>query len=70
MSEKKLMIIAGEISGDLHGASLVEELLKIDSSLSISGIGGDRMKKAGMNLLYHINDMAFLGFVEVIKHLK
>lgn len=69
MSEKKLMIIAGEISGDLHGASLVEELLKIDSSLSISGIGGDRMKKAGMKILYHINDMAFLGFVEVIKHL-
>ncbi|QQS36395.1 MAG: lipid-A-disaccharide synthase [Ignavibacteriales bacterium] len=69
MSEKKLMIIAGEISGDLHGASLVEELKKINSSIQISGIGGDRMKNAGMKLLYHIHDMAFLGFVEVIKHL-
>lgn len=69
MSEKKLMIIAGEISGDLHGASLVEELVKIDPSISISGIGGDKMQLAGMNLLYHIKDMAFLGFVEVIKHL-
>lgn len=63
------MIIAGEISGDLHGASLVEELKKINPSINISGIGGDRMKNAGMKLLYHIHDMAFLGFVEVIKHL-
>ena len=66
---KNLMIIAGEISGDLHGSSLVRELKKMDKSLNIYGIGGDRMKAEGMELLYHINKMAFLGFAEVVKHL-
>jgi lipid-A-disaccharide synthase len=63
------MIIAGEVSGDLHGASLIRELKKLDSSLKIFGIGGDKMKAEGMELIYHINKMAFLGFVEVVKHL-
>ena len=68
-SEKNIMIIAGEVSGDLHGASLAEELKKIDKSLNIYGIGGDRMRQAGVELIYHINKMAFLGFAEVVKHL-
>lgn len=63
------MIIAGEISGDLHGASLITELKKLDNSINIYGIGGEKMKAAGMNVLFHINKMAFLGFVEVVKHL-
>ena len=63
------MIIAGEASGDLHGASLILELKKLDKDLEIYGIGGDKMKAAGMNILYHINKMAFLGFAEIIKHL-
>jgi lipid-A-disaccharide synthase len=66
---KNLMIIAGEVSGDLHGSSLVRELKKMDKSLNIYGIGGDRMKAEGMELIYHINKMAFLGFAEVVKHL-
>ncbi len=66
---KKLMIIAGEASGDLHGANLIRELKKIDPSLQIFGIGGDRMISAGMNCQFHIKQMAFLGFIEVIKHL-
>src|SRR3990172_13431640 len=69
MSNKNLMIIAGEISGDLHGSNLVSELLKIDPALNIYGIGGDKMKAAGMQLTYHINKMAFLGFAEVVKHI-
>jgi lipid-A-disaccharide synthase len=68
-SERNIMIIAGEVSGDLHGASLAEELKKIDKDLNIYGIGGDRMRQAGVELIYHINKMAFLGFVEVVKHL-
>lgn len=63
------MLIAGEASGDMHGALLVEELKKIDPGISISGIGGDKMRAAGMNLLFHIKSMSFLGFAEVIKHL-
>ncbi len=63
------MIIAGEASGDLHGASLISELKKLDKDLEICGIGGDKMEAAGMKIIYHINRMAFLGFAEVIKHL-
>lgn len=63
------MIIAGEVSGDLHGASLITELKKLDDAIEIYGIGGDKMKAAGMNIVHHINQMAFLGFAEIIKHL-
>jgi len=69
MNSKNVLIVAGEASGDLHGASLIRELKKLDSSLKICGIGGDKMKAEGMELIYHIDKMAFLGFVEVIKHL-
>ena len=69
MTNKNLMIIAGEISGDLHGASLIKELKRLDQKINIFGIGGDKMKTAGMQSSYHINRMAFLGFVEVIKHI-
>lgn len=69
MNSKNVLMIAGEASGDLHGASLIRELKKLDSSLKIFGIGGDKMKAEGMELIYHIDKMSFLGFVEVIKHL-
>lgn len=63
------MIIAGEVSGDLLGAELCTELNNIDSSLNIVGIGGDRMKQAGAEIIYHINKFSFLGFAEVVKHI-
>lgn len=69
MEKKSIMVIAGEVSGDMHGASLLAELKKLDSTLQVFGIGGDRMKAEGMELIYHIDKMAFLGFVEVIRHL-
>jgi lipid-A-disaccharide synthase len=68
-AKNKLMIITGEVSGDLIGGSLIRELKSLEPELIICGIGGDRMKTAGMELIYHTNQMAFLGFVEVIKHL-
>ena len=66
---KNLLIIAGETSGDLHGASLIRELKKIDKELSITGIGGNKMKAEGMELLFHISQMSFLGLIEIIKHI-
>ncbi len=66
---KNLMIIAGEVSGDMHGAALIKELKILDADINISGIGGDRMKEAGMELIYHLKKMAFLGFLEVVRHL-
>ena len=65
----ELLIITGEVSGDLIGASLIKELKKLNNSLKIVGIGGNRMRDEGMEVIYHIDQMAFLGFVEVVKHL-
>ncbi len=63
------MVIAGEASGDLHGAEVVRELKRRVPAMEIFGIGGDRMEKEGMKLVYHVREMSFMGFVEVIKHL-
>lgn len=65
----RVMIIAGEASGDLHGAGVVRELKKREPDIEIYGIGGDKMAHEGMRLIYHIREMGFMGFVEVIRHL-
>jgi lipid-A-disaccharide synthase len=67
--EIKILMIAGEVSGDLAGAGLIKELKKLDENIKVFGIGGDKMREAGMELSYHINKMAFLGFTEVVKHI-
>ncbi len=68
MSES-VLIIAGEASGDLHGAALIKELRKLDATLDFYGIGGNKMKDSGVELIYHSDRMSFLGFAEVLKHL-
>lgn len=68
-TKETIMIIAGEVSGDLIGAPLISELKKLDPDLSFCGIGGDRMMDAGMEVIYHINRLAFLGFTEIVKHI-
>jgi lipid-A-disaccharide synthase len=66
----KYYIIAGERSGDLHGSNLIKELRKKDPEAEIRGWGGDMMQEAGMDLVRHYQDMAFMGFAEVIKNLR
>jgi lipid-A-disaccharide synthase len=66
---QRVMIIAGEASGDLHGSGVVRELKRRHPKLEIFGVGGDRMKAAGMQLIYHINELSFMGFAEVLRHL-
>ncbi len=66
---KKILIIAGEVSGDRHAADLVRVLRAERSEWQFVGIGGERMEQAGVQLLYHISQMAFLGFAEVVRHL-
>lgn len=66
---KKILIVAGEASGDLHGGNLVKALKDLNPQIYFVGIGGNNMKAAGVELLYHINSMAFMGFLEVLKHI-
>jgi lipid-A-disaccharide synthase len=63
-------IIAGEASGDLHGSNLIKELKKLDANATIRCWGGDMMQQQGGELVKHYRDLAFMGFVEVIKNLK
>ncbi len=65
----KYYIIAGEASGDLHGANLVTQMKKIDGRSSFRAWGGDLMEQAGAELVKHYRDLAFMGFTEVIKNL-
>ena len=65
----KYFIIAGEASGDMHGANMVKELQKLDSSCNLEGWGGDQMREAGVKILKPIQELAFMGFVEVLMNL-
>ncbi|MEK6780262.1 MAG: lipid-A-disaccharide synthase [Bacteroidota bacterium] len=62
-------IIAGERSGDLHGSNLIKALRKNDPKAILRGFGGDNMKDAGMELVVHYSQLAFMGFVAVIANL-
>jgi len=65
----KYFIIAGEASGDLHGSNLVRELQLLDTDAVIQGWGGDKMQAAGVEIKKHINELAFMGFAEVVMNL-
>jgi len=65
----KIFIVAGEESGDLHGSKLVHAINKHTTSIQFTGHGGDRMANENVHIIEHINDLAIIGFVEVIKHL-
>lgn len=62
-------LIAGEASGDMHGAHLIEALKRQDPNARFVGMGGDLMEQQGMRLVQHYRHMAFMGFLAVIKHL-
>jgi lipid-A-disaccharide synthase len=65
----KYYIIAGEASGDLHGANLIRAIKARDAQAEIRCWGGDKMAAAGGHLVKHIRELAFMGFLEVVKHL-
>jgi len=69
-SGKKILIIAGEASGDLHGSHLVKEMLSLDPSLHVYGVGGEKMKNAGVELIADSKEMAVVGITEVLLKLK
>jgi lipid-A-disaccharide synthase len=66
----KYYIIAGEASGDLHASNLIKELKKRDPEAQFRAWGGDMMRDAGAEIVRHINDLAFMGFVEVALNIK
>ncbi|MDY2636523.1 MAG: lipid-A-disaccharide synthase [Phascolarctobacterium sp.] len=65
----KILISAGEASGDIHAAAVTAALKKIDSTTEVFGMGGDELRAAGGEVLFDIKDHGVMGFVEVIKKL-
>ena len=63
------MIVAGEASGDLHGGSLAEQLRQLAPERPLVGIGGAKMAAAGVQLLENVDNLAVMGFVEVLAHI-
>ncbi|HWK59737.1 MAG TPA: lipid-A-disaccharide synthase [Parapedobacter sp.] len=67
----KYYIIAGETSGDLHGANLINALKDVDADAQFRIVGGDRMQQASAeNPVIHTSQMAFMGFVEVLANIR
>jgi lipid-A-disaccharide synthase len=64
-----IFISVGEVSGDIHGANLINRFNSLYPGSEFSGLGGDKMKEAGQKQLYTVKEMAILGIVEVIRHL-
>ena len=65
----RVLLIAGEASGDLHGSGVVRELRALDPGIELYGIGGENMRREGMELVFHIRDLSFMGLAEVLKNL-
>ena len=65
----RYFIIAGEASGDLHGASLIAELKRVDANANFNFWGGDLMSAQAEGLVQHFRETSFMGFVEVAKNI-
>lgn len=63
-------LIAGEASGDLHGSNLMKSLLKFDKEADFRYFGGDRMSEVGGSLVRHYREMAYMGVVDVLLHIR
>ena len=66
---KKILIVSGEASGDLHGANLVRELKRDNPSLAFFGVGSKRMRESGVQMLADASEISVVGGTEVLTHL-
>ncbi len=66
----KYYIIAGEASGDLHAANLMNELRNLDKDAQFRVWGGDLMQQQGGQIVMHYKELAFMGFLEVLMNIR
>jgi len=66
--KEKIIIVAGEASGDMHAAHLVKAVHRLNPNITFSGLGGPQMQTAGVKLYEDLTQFAVVGFIEVIKH--
>jgi lipid-A-disaccharide synthase len=66
-ASRQLLVVAGEASGDLHGARLLSELRRLVPGLAAFGLGGDEMQAAGLEAMAHSSEISVVGITEVLK---
>jgi lipid-A-disaccharide synthase len=66
----RLLFCSGEASGDLYGAELVRHLRDRHPGFQVFGLGGDRLKAQGAELVAHAGELAVTGLLEVVRHLR
>lgn len=66
---KKIFIVAGEASGDLHAANLVSQIKRLKPDTFFFGLGGEKLKAQGVDLYFDIVQLAVVGFFEVLKNI-
>jgi len=69
MSERHLMVVAGEVSGDIHAGNMLAELHRIHPAVSAFGVGGERLGAAGLERIASSEELAHMGLVEVLREL-
>jgi len=69
MRNQEIVIIAGELSGDIHAAPVVAEMKRRNPDLSFTGTGGPKMQNAGVELLADIDELAVMGFSGILRML-
>ena len=69
MKHPEILIVAGEVSGDIHGGNLLRELVRIVPEIRVFGVGGDRLLSAGLDPVATTDDLAHMGLVEVLHEL-
>ena len=63
------MIVAGEVSGDIHAGNLLEALRAVSPGIEAFGIGGERLERAGLDCIARTEQLAHMGLVEVAREL-
>ncbi|KPJ59335.1 MAG: lipid-A-disaccharide synthase [Deltaproteobacteria bacterium DG_8] len=66
---KRILIAAGEASGDLHASCLVKAMLELEPNLQFYGMGGEKLREAGVHIIFDISNLSVMGITEVIRHL-
>ena len=69
-SRRRLLVSSGEPSGDLYAGELVRHLRERTDPFDVFGLGGDRLRAEGAQLLAHVSELAVVGLVEVLRHLR
>jgi len=69
MTPVRILISAGEASGEMYGAQLIEAMHRLEPSIEFFGVGGDRMRTAGCDTVVDTKDLAVVGISEIVSHL-